>query len=79
MTGDARRNRPDGTATDALRREPAPPGRPAGMNDPRGGQAPVRRIQSADIFAGSPCVVIVHAGVEYRLQITRMGKLILTK
>jgi hemin uptake protein HemP len=39
----------------------------------------VRKIRSAELFADGPRVVIEHRGVEYRLQITRMGKLILTK
>jgi len=38
-----------------------------------------RRIRSADLFAGRPSIVIEHAGDEYRLRITRLGKLILTK
>jgi hemin uptake protein HemP len=43
-------------------------------------QAPAsRRIRSADLFAGRPSIVIDHDGVEYRLRITRLGKLILTK
>ena len=38
-----------------------------------------RRISSGSIFGGSSCVVIEHGHQEYRLQITRAGKLILTK
>jgi hemin uptake protein HemP len=41
--------------------------------------SPVRRIRSAELFADGSRVVIEHQGIEYRLQITRMGKLILTK
>ena len=38
-----------------------------------------RRIPSDSIFGGDSCIVIEHGQQEYRLQITRMGKLILTK
>jgi len=37
------------------------------------------RITSTDIFHGRREVVIVHHGTEYRLHITKAGKLILTK
>lgn len=46
---------------------------------PAEASAKVRRIRSRELFAGCPRVVIEHEGAEYRLQITRMGKLILTK
>jgi len=39
--------------------------------------APV--LRSEDLFRGGPEVRVVHAGHEYRLRITRQGKLILTK
>ena len=78
MKDETSTGRPEETGTD-VRREPSPPGRPTGVNEPREARFPVRRVDSADLFAGSPCVVILHAGAEYRLQITRMGKLILTK
>jgi hemin uptake protein HemP len=38
-----------------------------------------RCIRSHELFAGDNRVRIVHEGVEYQLQITRHGKLILTK
>jgi hemin uptake protein HemP len=38
-----------------------------------------RRIPSHELFGGQNRVRIVHEGVEYLLQITRHGKLILTK
>ena len=38
-----------------------------------------RRVQSTALFRGEREVVIVHRGQEYRLRITRMEKLILTK
>ena len=37
------------------------------------------RITTSQLFQGRRSVVIVHFGQEYRLQITRTGKLILTK
>ncbi|MCI0733027.1 MAG: hemin uptake protein HemP [Methylococcaceae bacterium] len=36
-------------------------------------------LRSADLFGGAREVVIEHAGEEYRLRLTRQGKLILTK
>jgi hemin uptake protein HemP len=38
-----------------------------------------KRISSKDIFGGNIEVIIEHAGLEYRLRITRQNKLILTK
>ncbi|MBI2933543.1 MAG: hemin uptake protein HemP [Planctomycetes bacterium] len=38
-----------------------------------------RHVRSEDLMAGSPELVIDHAGQAYRLRITRNGKLILTK
>jgi hemin uptake protein HemP len=37
------------------------------------------RISSTELFAGQLRLLIEHQGVEYLLQITRQGKLILTK
>lgn len=37
------------------------------------------RIESETLFKGRRQVVILHQGAEYRLQITKMDKLILTK
>ena len=37
------------------------------------------RISATQLFRGERLVVIVHSGQEYRLQITKAGKLILTK
>jgi hemin uptake protein HemP len=42
-------------------------------------ESPVARIRSSEIFNGRRDVVIVHGGTEYRLHITKAGKLILTK
>ena len=36
-------------------------------------------FNSAELFAGTNEIVIVHKGVSYRLRITRQDKLILTK
>jgi len=38
-----------------------------------------RSITSEALFAGQRELLIVHAGVEYRLRMTNQGKLILTK
>lgn len=38
-----------------------------------------QRLNSADLFGAAREVVIEHAGEEYRLRLTRQGKLILTK
>lgn len=38
-----------------------------------------RRIQLQELMAQSNQVIIVHNGEDYRLRITRNGKLILTK
>ena len=40
-------------------------------------QAPM--LESATLFRGHQAIVISHNGVLYRLQATRLGKLILTK
>ena len=49
-------------------REPAKPEPP-----------PRRTIRSEDLLAGAREIAIVHNGEEYRLQVTRNGKLILIK
>ncbi|MDS4028692.1 MAG: hemin uptake protein HemP [Candidatus Contendobacter sp.] len=38
-----------------------------------------KRLSSNDLFDGDQEILIEHAGQEYRLRITRQGKLILTK
>ena len=38
-----------------------------------------QRLNSAELFGTGHEVVIEHAGEEYRLRLTRQGKLILTK
>ena len=42
-------------------------------------QTPRAAMESADLFKGRKTVEISHNGVIYRLQATRLGKLILTK
>ncbi|MDG4597717.1 MAG: hemin uptake protein HemP [Candidatus Contendobacter sp.] len=46
--------------------------------DPGGGTSR-KRLSSSDLFDGDQEILIEHAGQEYRLRITRQGKLILTK
>ena len=36
-------------------------------------------VQSAELFQGKKSVAIAHNGAIYRLQMTKLGKLILTK
>lgn len=54
---------------------PAPPARepPA----PPAGHPPVIDVRT--LFAGSSELRLLHCGMEYRLRITKQGKLILTK
>jgi hemin uptake protein HemP len=47
--------------------------------EPATGLARVRRLESTTLFDRGREVVIVHHGQEYRLRITKSGKLILTK
>jgi hemin uptake protein HemP len=46
---------------------------------PRAPAAPRLRLPSRDLFRGQREIVILHAGHEYLLRITRADKLILTK
>ena len=39
----------------------------------------LHRVSSANLFRGARDLIIVHNDEEYRLRITRFGKLILTK
>lgn len=50
---------------------------PARLSPPQSGAAPV--IESERLLQGARTVVIAHNGCAYRLQTTRLGKLILTK
>ena len=38
-----------------------------------------KRLRSSDLFGDAQEILIEHADAEYRLRITRQGKLILTK
>lgn len=49
-------------------------GRPAGST-----QLPVPLLESTELLKGSKTVGILHNGSLYRLQATKLGKLILTK
>ncbi len=46
--------------------------------EPREAAAP-RRVDSAELLKGERRLLIVHGGAEYRLQVTKNGKLLLTK
>lgn len=39
----------------------------------------IPRYRSSSLFGDCPCIVIEHGNHEYRLRVTRLGKLILTK
>jgi hemin uptake protein HemP len=41
--------------------------------------ATIRRYRADELLGPGPWIVIEHGGAEYRLQVTRLGKLILTK
>lgn len=44
-----------------------------------GGLGEIRRLTTAELFLGRSRIEIDHQGATYRMQITRQGKLILTK
>ena len=44
-----------------------------------GGQATVAAVDSSALLQGRKAVAIIHNGALYRLQATKLGKLILTK
>ncbi|HUR38669.1 MAG TPA: hemin uptake protein HemP [Planctomycetota bacterium] len=48
---------------------------------PAAAAAPVerKRVTSAELLRGERQILILHAGQEYRLQVTKNDKLILTK
>ena len=49
--------------------------------EPRGPEPPPERprVDLKDILRGAQEIILLHAGEEYHLRITRNGKLILTK
>lgn len=52
---------------------------PTTASAPATARVPEATVESRDILQGRNCVTIAHKGVNYRLQETRAGKLILTK
>ena len=65
----------DGSGTEARRDRVTPNGGASAAP-----LAPIRRaVASDDLFQGLRELVILHRSEEYRLRITRAGKLILTK
>lgn len=71
-----------------MTRRPPPSDRPKPMPATQGvsiepqDQAEAQRmpvLRSEDVLRGQRAVEILHAGVRYRLSVTSMGKLILTK
>lgn len=56
-----------------------PPRRIDPEPEPARPAAQLRRLDAADLLAGAREVVLVHGDAEYRLHLTRNGKLILTK
>ena len=56
--------------------QPAPP---AARPVPEDGGSPARTVASNELLRGGRAVEISHNGSVYRLQATRLGKLILTK
>ena len=56
---------------------------PAGLDGQgtaqRGSDVPAGAVDSNALLQGQKAVAIVHNGVVYRLQATKLGKLILTK
>ncbi|MBX3659084.1 MAG: hemin uptake protein HemP [Ramlibacter sp.] len=69
-------------STDLLHAIAAPPGLQGAAVPLPQGHAVVdgaRQVASAELLQGSRCVEICHNGAIYRLQATKLGKLILTK
>jgi hemin uptake protein HemP len=54
---------------------PSPSGRPG----PKGGANSPRIVSTRDLMGDDKVVIIRHGQEDYRLRITAMGKLILTK
>lgn len=53
---------------------------PRSLNRPVSAKAGApRRLCSTQLFDGATEIVIEHQGADYRLRVTRQGKLILTK
>lgn len=58
-------------------RSSAPPGGP--LQSMAASAGPAEPVHSNDLLKGQKTVAIEHNGAVYRLQATRLGKLILTK
>ena len=58
---------------------PHPPGWMAYVAGPRPPAPPRQPLESTALLCGCRCIEIRHNGEVYRLQATRLGKLILTK
>ena len=56
-----------------------PPDHAAAAPDQNQEQTSARMVASAELFQGKKVVIIRHEGAEYRLRITKAGKLILNK
>lgn len=69
--------RPDPKQTAAPGRLSAEPALPSNGRGPRASSA--RRLQSADLFGPGQEIEIEHGQAIYRLRLTSLGKLILTK
>jgi hemin uptake protein HemP len=65
------------TGSDEHESDRSRPAQPDGRDAP--GSEGVRRYRAADLIGNASWVVIEHGNAEYRLRITRLGKLILTK
>ncbi|MEG0921267.1 MAG: hemin uptake protein HemP [Comamonas sp.] len=60
--------------------QPASPAHTANSNaDAQSAPTPAGLVESQDLLRGNKAVSIVHNGAVYRLQSTKLGKLILTK
>jgi hemin uptake protein HemP len=57
--------------------ETPPPKKETPLPEPPSPRRRILRVQ--DLLGGFPEITLLHAGAEYRLRITRLGKLILTK
>jgi len=51
----------------------------AGSNDAAASDRPAALVESTELLRGNKAVGILHNGSLYRLQATKLGKLILTK
>ena len=78
MRADEPRAGRDGTEGGAVTNGMAPTGEREARTAPPP-RAPRRVVRVSDLLGSAPKATLLHAGAEYRLRITRNGKLILTK